>query len=152
MASLSARMITALKTAIRREERTSAIYEEKARLATNEKIKAVLESLAKQEMVHARKLQKALEKGDISTIGNKKTSAASIQALSLKNDDIRSMGAQQDLARVIERAIKAEETSFAFYRSLSTISKGLDIGELFSRLADEELKHKARLEAVRARL
>jgi|YNPNPStandDraft_1061719.scaffolds.fasta_scaffold26198_1 rubrerythrin len=151
MTSLSTRMVTALKTAIRREEKTSLIYEQKAKLATEEKVKAVLTSLAKQETGHARKLEKALERKDISSLGAKKSSA-SAGSLSLKNDDIRKLEAQTEMARVLAWAIRAEENSFKFYTSLSRISKGLDVAELFSRLAEEELKHKERLEAVLARL
>lgn len=151
MTSLSTRMVTALKTAIRRERTTALVYEQKARLATEEKVKAVLTSLAKQETNHARKLERVLEKKDISSLGAKKSSP-SPGSLSLKNDDIRKLGAQTETARVLTWAIKAEENSFKFYTSLSKISKGLDVAELFSRLAEEELKHKERLETVLARL
>jgi len=151
MVSLSARMTTALKTAIRREERTSQVYQDKAKRMKDPKVREVLESLAKQELGHARKIERVLEKGDISVLGLKKGPSL-LQALTLKNDDVRKMGKETEAARVIRMAVNAEDASCRFYAGLAKIYKGLDTAELFSRLADEELKHKVRLQFVLARL
>jgi len=151
MVSLSARVITALKTAIRREENTSQVYQDKARKMRDPKIKTLLESLAKQETAHATKLQRVLEKGDLTLIGQSRSPSV-FARLALQNDDVREMGKQTEAAGVIRWAVKAEANSYRFYAGLAKLSKGLDLGEVFTRLADEELKHKARLEAVLVRL
>jgi rubrerythrin len=149
MVSLSARITTALKTAIRREEKTSEVYQQKAKKMKDSKARDILESLSKQEQVHAVKIQRVLEKGDMAILGKRK-GLSLFEHLSLRNDDVRKMGKETEAAKVIRDAVKAEENSYRFYTGLAKISKGLDVADLFTRLADEELKHKARLERVLA--
>ena len=151
MVSLSARITTALKTAVRREERTSEVYREKAKRMKDPKARDILESLARQEEVHAAKIQRVLERGDMAILGKRK-GLSLFEGLSLKNDDVRKMGKETEAAKVIRDAVKAEENSYRFYTGLAKLSKGLDVADLFTRLADEELKHKARLKGVLVRL
>ena len=72
--------------------------------------------------------------------------------LHVLNDDVRNMEKTTEAARVIQRAIKAEDNSCKLYRSLEKIFKGSDVAELFGKLAEEEEKHKVRLERVLAKI
>ena len=151
MDEASRRMTNALKTAIRREERTAKAYEQKAKKLTDASAKKVLQILVKQELGHAKKIQVVLDKGlDLSRIGkNSKTQLAELHVL---NDDVRRLEKTREAVRVLKSAVKAEENSCRLYRSLEKIFKGADVAVLFGKLAEEEEKHKARLEKTLARI
>jgi rubrerythrin len=151
MDATSRRITNALKTAIRREERTSAAYANKAKKMKDPGAKKVLENLAKQEIGHANKLLKVLNKGaDLSNLGKKGKELAG--ELRVVNDDVREIEKSREVVKVLRKASKAEENSGRLYRSLEKIYKGLDVAVLFGRLAEEEDKHKERLEKVLARM
>ena len=149
MDATSRRIVNALKTAIRREERTSAAYVSKAKKMRDPTAKKVLETLAKQEIGHANKLLKILNKGsDLSSLGKKGKDLAG--DLHVVNDDVRAIENASHVVKVLRKAAKAEENSGRLYRSLEKIYKGLDVGDLFAKLAEEEDKHKDRIEKVLA--
>jgi rubrerythrin len=151
MDATSRRITNALKTAIRREERTSAAYRNKAKKVRDPAAKKVLESLAKQEIGHANKLLKVLNKGaDLSNLGKKGRELAG--ELRVVNDDVREIEKCSEVVKVLRKASKAEENSGRLYRSLEKIYKGLDVAVLFGKLAEEEDKHKERLESILARM
>ncbi|MFC1888486.1 ferritin family protein [Thermodesulfobacteriota bacterium] len=68
------------------------------------------------------------------------------------NDDVRNLEKQRGTAKVLAGAIRAEENSCRYYRSLEKIYKGIDLSMLFGKLADEEEKHKIRLERLVVKL
>ncbi len=151
MDATSRRIINALKTAIRREERTSAAYVSKAKKMRDPEAKKVLETLAKQEIGHANKLLKILNRGgELSTLGKRGKELAG--ELHVVNDDVRAIENSSDVVKVLRKAAKAEENSSRLYRSLEKIYKGLDVGDLFAKLAEEEDKHKERIEKVLDRM
>ena len=151
MDATSRRIANALKTAVRREERTSAAYLSKAKKMRDPAAKKVLESLAKQEIGHANKLLKILNRGsDLSSLGKKGKELAG--DLHVVNDDVRAIENSSDVVKVLRKASKAEENSGRLYRSLEKIYKGYDVADLFAKLAEEEDKHKDRIEKVLARL
>jgi rubrerythrin len=151
MDATSRRVTNALKTAIRREERTAKAYQVKARKMKDPTAKKALESLSKIELGHARKLTNVLEKGtDLGTLGKKGKQLA--EDLHVLNDDIREIEQSSEAVKVLSRAAKAEENSRRLYRSLQNIYKGLDIADFFGKMAEEEEKHKERLEKLLARL
>jgi len=151
MDTTSRRVVNALKTAVRREERTSAAYLSKAKKTRNPEAKKVLETLAKQEIGHANKLLKILNRGaDLSSLGKKGKELAG--ELRVVNDDVRAIENSSDVVKVLRKAAKAEENSGRLYRSLEKVYKGLDVADLFAKLAEEEDKHKDRIEKVLARM
>ncbi len=152
MDATSRRMVNALKTAIRREERTSAAYVSKAKKMRDPAAKKVLETLARQEMGHAKKLLSILNKGggDLASLGKRATRLAG--ELHVVNDDVRAIEKSGEAVRVLRKAAKAEENSGRLYRSLEAIYKGSDVADLFAKLAEEEDKHKDRIDRVLARM
>jgi len=151
MDATSRRIVNALKTAIRREERTSAVYVSKAKKMRDPAAKKVLETLAKQEIGHANKLLKVLNRGaDLSMLGTKGKELAG--GLHVVNDDVRGIEKSGEVIKVLQKAAKAEDNSGRLYRSLQNIYKGLDVEDLFAKLAEEEDKHKERIEKLLARM
>jgi len=147
----SRRISDALKTAIRREERTAATYTEKAKKAKHPSAKKVLEILAKQEIGHAKKLSLIMNKGlDVTRLG--KSSRAQATALHVLNDDVRKIERSNEVVTVLQKAVEAEANSARLYRSLEKIFKGAEVEILFGKLAEEEDKHQARLESTLAKL
>jgi hypothetical protein len=147
----SRRITNALKTAIRREERTAATYTAKAKKIADPTAKSVLVSLAKQEMAHAKKLQMVLDKQmDLSRLG--KGGKRVLGTLHVINDDVRKMEKVSEAVKVVQKALVSEENSCKLYRSLEKIYSGLDLGELFGKLAQEEEKHVTRLEKTLAKM
>ena len=147
----SRRISNALKTAIRREERTADAYQAQAKKTKDPGAKKVLESLVKQEMQHANKLKLVLGQGiDSSLLGTRGRQLAS--GLHVVNDDVRLVEKGGEGFKVLKRAIKAEENSCALYRSLEKIYTGTDVSVLFGKLAEEEDLHKVRLERMLAGL
>ena len=150
MDATSRRIVNALKTAVRREERTCAAYLSKAKKVRDPEVKKVLESLAKQETSHAKKLLAVLNKGaDLSLLGKKGKELAG--DLHVVNDDVRAIEQSSETVKVLRKACQAEENSGRLYRDLEKIYKGLDVGKLFGKLAEEEDKHKDRLERILAK-
>lgn len=151
MDATSRRITNALKTAIRREERTHDAYMDKARKMKDDTAKKVLESLAKQELGHAKKLKVVLDKGmDLSGLGKKGKDLAS--ELRVVNDDVRDIEKSGEAVKVLKKALRAEINSGKLYRSLANIYKGLELANLFGKLAEEEEKHAVRLEKTIAKL
>jgi rubrerythrin len=151
MDETSRRVVNALKTAILREERTSAAYVNQAKKMRDPTAKKILETLAKQELGHANKLLKVLNKGvDLSMLGKKERELAG--ELRVVNDDVRNIERSSEAVSVLRKAAKAEDNSGRLYRSLEKIYKGLDVSELFAKLAEEEDKHKERIEKALASL
>jgi len=147
----SRRISDALKTAIRREERTAATYTEKAKKAKHPAAKKVLEVLAKQELAHAKKLELIMNQGmDVERLG--KSSRAQATALHVLNDDVRKIERATEVVAVLQKAIVAEANSSRLYRSLEKIFKNAEVEILFGKLAEEEEKHQARLESTLAGL
>ena len=68
----------------------------------------------------------------------------------LDYDDVRAIENSNDVVKVLRKASKAEENSGRLYRSMEKIYKGFDVADLFAKLAEEEDKHKDRIEKVLA--
>jgi rubrerythrin len=151
MDETSRRVVNALKTAVRREERTSAAYVNQAKKMRDPAAKKVLETLAKQELGHANKLLNVLNKGaDLSMLGKKERELAG--ELRVVNDDVRDIERSTEAVNVLRKAARAEDNSGRLYRSLEKVYKGLDVSGLFAKLAEEEDKHKERIEKALAKL
>jgi len=144
-------MTNALKTAIRREERTAAAYLAKAKKIKDPEAKKVLETLATQEVRHGKKIQAVLDQQmDLSRLG--KGGKKAVLGLKVINDDIRKMEQSTAAVKVLTKALRSEQNSCKLYRSLEKIYTGMDLAELFGKLAEEEEKHVARLEKVLAKM
>jgi rubrerythrin len=132
-----------LTFAIRREHDAYELYLMFRDMVKDPGAKALLEDLANQELGHKNLLENALKGGNIARIGGKKK----IQDLRLSDymvtDEVGPDSSPQD---VMLFAMKKEQEAYNIYHMLLGNYGGTEIEELFSRLAQEELRHKETLE------
>ena len=138
-----------LESAIKIEEQSYALYtkaQEKAKLQSS---RALLGDLARAEIQHKHKLLAIME--------DKATSISQLGSSTARVEDLRIVDSLQDTMlsedadyqTILVYAAKREKTTYEHYKALAT---GLfaryypTVGQLFSRLAEEELIHKNRLE------
>jgi rubrerythrin len=102
-----------------------------------------LEELAKEELRHKEKLLGIIkDKRRLTEFGAKK-----IQDLRIV-DEMEDTTLSQDAnyQQILVYAAKREKSDCEYYGSMATGLEGTEFGDLFSKLAQEELKHKNRIE------
>ncbi len=134
-----------LEAAAQVEEQSIALYtmaKKKAKYASSKKL---LEELLKEEVKHKEKLLGIIEdKEKLSELG-----ATSDNIQDLKIVDIMKvtpLSEDADYQGILIYAAKREKVTHDYYRSLAEGLIGADTKNLFLKLAQEELKHKNRLE------
>jgi rubrerythrin len=132
-----------LTFAIRREHDAYELYMMFRNMVKDPGAKALLEDLANQELGHKNLLENALKGGTIARIGGKKK----IQDLRLSDYMVtEEVGPDSSPQDVMLFAMKKEEEAYNIYHMLLGNYEGTEIEELFSKLAQEELRHKETLE------
>lgn len=132
-----------INMAIEREERAYSYFRDAKDRMEFDGTKKLLDELAKEELRHKSMLKKALEEGVVEHIGK------DVEPMDLKLSDtlvapqLTDRSTPQDLLIV---AMKMEDASAEFYRSMQPYFKGSGFEELIERLVREEMKHKERLE------
>ena len=133
-----------LEAAIKIEEQSYALYtmaQEKVKYSSSKKF---LKELAQEELKHKEKLLAILENREkLSELG----SQAKVQDLKIvdvmKNT---ALSEDADYQRILLYAAKLEKATYEYYSSLALGLEGTEAGNLFSKLAQEELTHKNKLE------
>lgn len=131
--------------AIQREEEAYDFYMKAANEAEFKSSMKLLHDLAKQEMTHKEKLQKALKAGVCETFTCETQEELDKIDLSQYLIDIplKSSSSPQDVLIV---AIKREDASQSFYKALSELTGSGVHRSVFETLAGEEEVHKTRLQ------
>lgn len=133
-----------LESAVKLEEQSYALYtmaQEKVNYPSSKKF---LEELAQEELKHKEKLLAIMngkEKFELSSYGEK--------VENLKIVDVMkgtTLSEDADYQGILVYAAKREKATFDYYNSLALGLEGTKVGELFSKLAQEELAHKNKLE------
>ena len=132
-----------LTFAIRREHDARELYLMFRDMVKDPGAKALLEDLANQELGHRNLLENALKGGNIERIGGKKEIKDLHLSDHMVTDDVGPNSSPQD---VMLFAIKKEQEAYSVYHMLLGNYEGTEIEELFSKLAQEELRHKETLE------
>jgi rubrerythrin len=132
-----------LTFAIRREHDARELYLMFRDRVKDAGAKTLLEDLANQELGHKNLLENVLKGGMIERIGGEKKVADLHISDYIIAEDIDSDSSPQD---VILFAIKKEQETYNIYHILQGNYEKSELGELFSRLAKEELNHKETLE------
>jgi len=136
-----------LKEAISVEEESIKLYsdaQEKARSASS---KNFLKELAKTELRHKKKLIEAIDKKAlIQGLGSRRGELLEDLRIVDYMKGIEELSEDADYQRILTYAAQREKKTHDYYVSLTKMFQGTQIGELFQRLAEEELKHKIRLE------
>ena len=139
---------TILESAIKIEEQSYDLYtkaQEKTKLPSS---KALLSELAQAEIQHKKKLLTVMEDPkSVSQLGSPTGRVEDLKIVDFMEDALLSEDA--DYRAILIYAAKREKSTYEHYRSLAT---GLfaryypTAGQLFAKLAEEELIHKNRLE------
>jgi rubrerythrin len=132
-----------LKFAIDKEIKSYNFYTNARQMAKYSGAKDMFSELSKEEVGH----RKMLEKLDM-----KKITQAKIEKVpDLKiSDYIVDAEFKPDMpyAEILRMAIKMEERAFKLYNNMNKSNKDENLKKLFSLLANEEAKHKLRLEKI----
>jgi len=129
--------------AIRREHDARELYVMFRDMVKDPGAKTLLEDLANQELGHKNLLENALKGGNIERIGGKKEIKDLHLGDYMVTEDVGPESSPQD---VMLFAIKKEQEAYNIYHMLLGNYEGTELEELFSRLVQEELRHKETLE------
>lgn len=130
--------------AITREIESYEFYQEVSNCVENSSVKQVFQQLANEEMQHKETLEKL------------KMNPELIMKFKTPQNDYKIAEATQtpDLdinmkpADAIALAMKREQDSVEFYRSLAEMADDAEIKKIFENLVNMELSHKTKLESV----
>jgi len=143
MAKLDLKAI--LEAAVKIEEQSYAVYTMAQEKVNYQSSKKFLKELVQEELKHKEKLLAMMEnKEKLSELGLHTRRIQDLKIVDVMKDTTLSEDA--DYQRILVYAAKREKSTYEYYNSLATGFEGTEIGDLFSRLAQEELKHKNRLE------
>ncbi|MFX1367267.1 MAG: ferritin family protein [Promethearchaeota archaeon] len=136
-----------ISLAIKREEEAFDFYTKAAEHAEQKSSTKLLQELAKQEVKHKEKLQKALGEGVCDTFTCTTLEEFEGHDLSryLLDIPLEPSSSSQDILIV---AIKREESARDFYKALSELTGNASHRAVFETLAKEEQNHKDRLEGM----
>ncbi len=134
-----------IKAAIDVEEQSIALYTMALENAKYPSSKVFLKQLVAEEKGHKSKLQAIMkDENKISELGFHSGPVQDLKIVDMMEDSPLSSTA--DYEAILVYAAKREKTSYDYYRTLALGLKGKQIGEIFSKLAQEELSHKNKLE------
>jgi len=126
------------------EEQSYALYTMAQKKVNYHSSKKFLQELAQEELKHKEKLLAIMEnKEKLSELGT----YAKIQDLKIVDTmKATTLSEDADYQRILVYAAKREKATYDYYNSLAQGLAGTEVGKLFSKLAQEELIHKNRLE------
>ena len=135
-----------IEAAVKVEEQSIALYTMALGNAKYPTSKVFLKELVEEERHHKEKLEAILQdKSKIAELG----SGGGVVVQDLKIVDMfedTPLSEGSDYEAILTYAAKREKSTYDYYRTLALGLKGTPMGELFSKLAQEELGHKNKLE------
>lgn len=130
-----------IEFAIEKEEEAAAFYRDCSKRASRKEMQETFIRMAEEEEGHKLKIERfnrdTIESGELKQVPNLKISDY------LSDMEFRP---GMNYAELLVLAMKREEKSHALYSGLAEQTDDLSIKKLFQILAQEELKHKLRLE------
>jgi rubrerythrin len=132
-----------IKFAIDKEVRSYNFYTDAAKLAKFSGAKDLFSDLAQQEVGH----RKLLEKLDMEKIAQAKIEKVPDLMISDYMVDAE-FNPDMSYADILRKAMKMEERALKLYNDMKEKNKDANLIKLFSFLANEEAKHKLRLEKI----
>lgn len=134
-----------LEAAVKVEEQSYALYIMAQEKVSYPSSKELLKELAKEELKHKEKLLAIIgNQQKISELGTHAKKIQDLKIVDVLKDTALSKDA--DYQRILVYAAKQEKATYEYYSSLALGFEDTEIGDLFSKLAQEELAHKNRLE------
>jgi rubrerythrin len=147
MSTLSNPLQSIIHIAIQREIAANALYSHAAELAATPNGRDLLLDMAAQELGHRNRLE-AMLKGDLFKVLTRKQQK---QVVDLKITDYlveEPLDANSDLQTILIVAGMREKGSFELYSAMARVAGDPDSTKLFEFLANEEMTHKRRVEAM----
>ncbi len=134
-----------IEAAVKVEEQSIALYTMALGNAKYPSSKVLLKELVEEERHHKKKLEAILQdKSKISELGSGGGAVQDLKIVDMFEDTPLSEGS--DYEAILTYAAKREKSTYDYYRTLALGLRGTAMGELFSKLAQEELGHKNKLE------
>jgi rubrerythrin len=127
--------------AIRKEAEAYNLYIAYGQKVKDPAAKAMFSELAQEEQRH-REILEGVEKGDVAKYKLEKIPDMKISEFI----DDEKFSPEMDFASALRLAIKREESAYKMYHHLAEGTDEPELNRLFSVLAQEESKHKLRLE------
>jgi rubrerythrin len=132
-----------IKFAIDKEIKSYNFYTDASKVAKYSGAKDLFSDLAQQEVGH----RKMLEKLDMEKIAQAKIEKVPDLKISDYMVDAE-FNADMSYADILRKAMKMEERALKLYNDMKEENKDANLIKLFSLLANEEAKHKLRLEKI----
>lgn len=133
-----------IEAAVKVEDQSIAMYTMALENAKYPSSKVFLKELVEEEKHHKENLEVILkDRSKISQLGSG-DAVQDLKIVDMLEDTPLSDGA--DYEAILVYAAKREKSTYDYYRTLALGLRGTDVGELFSKLAQEELGHKNKLE------
>ncbi len=134
-----------LEAAVKIEEQSYVLYTMAQKKVNYQSSKKFLKELASEEMKHKQKLLAIIENQErISKLGSHAKSIQDLKIVDIMKD--LPISEDADYQKILIYAAKREKTTYEYYKSLALGLEATEAGDLFSKLAQEELKHKNKLE------
>jgi rubrerythrin len=133
-----------IEAAVKVEEQSIALYSMALENAKYPSSKVFFKQLVKEEMGHKSKLEAIMNnKAKISELG----SHGAVQDLKIVDMlEDTPLSDDADYETILVYAAKREKSTYDYYKTLAMGLKGTPMAELFTKLAEEELSHKNKLE------
>jgi rubrerythrin len=136
---------TIIEAAVKVEEQSIALYTMALANAKYPSSKVFLKELVEEEKHHKTKLEEILkDRSKISQLGSSSSEVQDLKIVDMLEDT--PLSDEADYEAILVYAAKREKSSYDYYKTLALGLRGTDMGKLFSRLAQEELGHKNKLE------
>jgi len=134
-----------IETAVKSEEQSIALYSMALETAEYPSSKVFLKQLVEEEKGHKNKLLAIMkDKSKLLELGSRSKAVQDLKIVDMLQDTPLSQSA--DYETILVYAAKREKSSHDYYRTLAMGLKGTTLAELFTKLAQEELSHKNKLE------
>jgi len=134
-----------IDAAVKVEEESIALYSMALENAKYPSSKVFFKQLVGEEKGHKSKLLAILnDKSKLSELGSSGAAVQDLKIVDMLKDT--PLSAEADYKTILVYAAKREKSSYDYYRTLALGLKGTPLAELFSKLAQEELSHKNKLE------
>lgn len=134
-----------IEAAVKVEEQSIALYTMALENAKYPSSKVFLKELVEEEKGHEKKLEAIMNnKNKISELGSRSDAVQDLKIVDMLQDT--PLSSEAEYADILVYAAKREKSTYDYYRTLAMGLKGTKLGEVFSKLAQEELGHKNKLE------
>jgi rubrerythrin len=134
-----------IEDAVKVEDQSIALYTMALENAKYPSSKVFLKKLLEEEKHHKKKLDAILkDRSKISQLGSSDSMIQDLKIVDMLEDT--PLSDEADYGAILVYAAKREKSTYDYYKTLALGLRGTDMGKLFSKLAQEELGHKNKLE------